>query len=101
MVEGMLWVVRTGSSWRALPERFGPRRQRRPAALSAGGKRASGRNPLDVQRQMEHTTLTMTNYYASLTVDQLRKSHERYSPLKGEESSFEEENDIGRGYWSE
>lgn len=24
MVEGMLWVVRTGSSWRALPERFGP-----------------------------------------------------------------------------
>lgn len=24
VVEGMLWVVRTGSSWRALPERFGP-----------------------------------------------------------------------------
>jgi Putative transposase of IS4/5 family (DUF4096) len=24
MVEGMLWVVRTGSSWRELPERFGP-----------------------------------------------------------------------------
>lgn len=22
--EGMLWVVRTGSSWRELPERFGP-----------------------------------------------------------------------------
>ena len=24
MVEGMLWVVRTSSSWRELPERFGP-----------------------------------------------------------------------------
>jgi transposase len=24
MVEGMLWVLRTGSSWRELPERFGP-----------------------------------------------------------------------------
>ena len=24
MLEGMLWVVRTGSSWRELPERFGP-----------------------------------------------------------------------------
>jgi len=24
IVEGMLWVIRTGSSWRELPERFGP-----------------------------------------------------------------------------
>jgi len=24
IVEGMLWVMRTGSSWRELPERFGP-----------------------------------------------------------------------------
>ncbi len=24
IVEGMLWVARTGSSWRQLPERFGP-----------------------------------------------------------------------------
>jgi Putative transposase of IS4/5 family (DUF4096) len=24
VVEGMLWVVRTGSTWRELPERFGP-----------------------------------------------------------------------------
>ncbi len=24
IVEGMLWVVRTDSSWRELPERFGP-----------------------------------------------------------------------------
>jgi integrase len=33
---------------------------------------ASGRSPLDVQRQMGHTTLTMTNHYASLMVQQLR-----------------------------
>ena len=24
IVEGILWVIRTGSSWRTLPERFGP-----------------------------------------------------------------------------
>jgi hypothetical protein len=24
IVEGMLWVIRSGSSWRELPERFGP-----------------------------------------------------------------------------
>ena len=30
---------------------------------------AMGRSPLDVQRQMGHTTLTMTNKYASLTID--------------------------------
>jgi transposase len=24
VVEGILWVMRTGSSWRALPEQFGP-----------------------------------------------------------------------------
>jgi transposase len=24
IVEGILWVARTGSSWRELPERFGP-----------------------------------------------------------------------------
>ena len=24
IVEGMLWVVRTGSSWRELPEQYGP-----------------------------------------------------------------------------
>jgi len=61
---------------------------------------AMGRSPLDVQRQMGHTTLTMTNHYASLTVDQLRKSHEKYSPLKGE-SGPSEDDSFGRGYWSE
>jgi transposase len=24
MVEGMLWILRTGAPWRALPERYGP-----------------------------------------------------------------------------
>src|SRR2546423_13380608 len=43
---------------------------------------ASGRSPLDVQRQTGHTTLTMTNHYASLTVQQLQKSHEQHSPLR-------------------
>lgn len=61
---------------------------------------AMGRSPLDVQRQMGHTTLTMTNHYASLTVDQLRKSHEKYSPLRGESEPTEEDN-FGRGYWTE
>ena len=35
---------------------------------------AAGRSPLDVQRQMGHTTLTMTNHYASLDVQQLKRS---------------------------
>lgn len=61
---------------------------------------AMGRSPLDVQRQMGHTTLTMTNHYASLTVEQLRKSHEKYSPLKGDTRPTEE-NNFGRGYWDE
>ena len=45
---------------------------------------AMGRSPLDVQRQMGHTTLTMTNHYASLPVQHLQKSHEKYSPLRAE-----------------
>ena len=43
---------------------------------------AHGRSPLDVQRQMGHTTLVMTNKYASLTVKHLQKSHEQHSPLR-------------------
>lgn len=38
---------------------------------------ADGRSPLDVQRQMGHRTLAMTNKYASLSVEQLKKSHDR------------------------
>jgi len=46
---------------------------------------AMGRSPLDVQRQMGHTSLTMTNHYASLTVEHLRQSHEKYSPLRAKD----------------
>ncbi|MBA2396051.1 MAG: tyrosine-type recombinase/integrase [Ktedonobacteraceae bacterium] len=58
-----------------------------------------GRNPLEVQRQLGHTTLTMTNRYASLTVDDLRHSHEQYSPLRVKESGKTEKQ--GSGYWDE
>jgi len=58
-----------------------------------------GRSPLDVQRQMGHTTLTMTNHYASLTTEHLRKSHEKYSPLRSEEKTGDDT--FGSGYWSE
>jgi site-specific recombinase XerD len=60
---------------------------------------AMGRSPLDVQRQMGHTTLTMTNHYASLTVQHLHKSHERYSPMRAEKSNSGEI--FGEGYWIE
>jgi len=46
-----------------------------------------------------HTSLKMTNHYASLTVQQLLKSHEKYSPLGAEKSSSEEA--FGDGYWKE
>jgi site-specific recombinase XerD len=60
---------------------------------------AAGRSPLDVQRQMGHTTLTMTNHYASLTTEHLRRSHEKYSPLKGDKKSPDDV--YGSGYWDE
>ncbi|HZO75309.1 MAG TPA: tyrosine-type recombinase/integrase [Ktedonobacteraceae bacterium] len=60
---------------------------------------AMGRSPLDVQRQMGHTTLTMTNHYASLTSEHLRRSHEKYSPLRSENKP--EEGGFGSGYWKE
>jgi site-specific recombinase XerD len=58
-----------------------------------------GRSPLDVQRQMGHTTLTMTNHYASLTTQHLQKSHEKYSPMRAEKGNLEEA--FSEGYWSE
>ncbi len=61
---------------------------------------AMGRSPLDVQRQMGHTSLTMTNHYASLTVDHLKKSHERFSPLKDNGKPSTDET-FGTGYWNE
>ena len=44
---------------------------------------ADGRSPLDVQRQMGHRTLAMTNKYASLSVEQLKKSHDQLDITSG------------------
>ena len=60
---------------------------------------AMGRSPLDVQRQMGHTTLTMTNHYASLTVEHLRQSHEEYSPLRAKDKL--KDGQKRNGYWDE
>jgi site-specific recombinase XerD len=59
---------------------------------------AMGRT-LDVQRQMGHTTLHMTNKYASLTIDHLKKSHERHSPLRADTGGSTEV--LGTGCWEE
>ena len=60
---------------------------------------ASGRSPLDVQHQMGHATLHMTNKYASLTIQHLKKSHERHSPLWADTSGSTEV--FGSSYWDE
>ena len=60
---------------------------------------ASGRSPLDVQRQMGHRTLAMTNKYASLTIGHLKKSHERHSPLRADSGDSTEV--FGTGYWDD
>ncbi len=59
---------------------------------------AMERGPLDLQ-QMGHTLLKMTNHYASLTVQQLQMSDEKYSPLRAENGRPEEA--FGEGYRSE
>lgn len=57
-----------------------------------------GSSLLDVQRQIGHTTLARTNHYASLNADQLRKSHEKYSPFRNDgETNYET---FGTGYWT-
>jgi len=61
---------------------------------------AAGRSPLDVQRQMGHTTLKMTNHYYSQTVTQLQRSHEEYSPLRIKKSEHETGGSAS-GYWDE
>jgi len=61
---------------------------------------SSGRNPLDVQRQMGHTTLTMTNRYYAQTVEGLKKSHELYSPLRKQEKEGNSSG-LGSGYYDE
>ncbi len=60
---------------------------------------ADGRSPLDVQRQMGHRTLAMTNKYASLTIDHLKKSHEKHSTLRTDRGGSKE--GFGTGYWDE
>jgi site-specific recombinase XerD len=60
---------------------------------------AAGRSPLDVQRQMGHTSLHMTNRYASLTTEQLQRSHEAYSPLRIKQVGGAKEE--SNGYWDE
>ncbi|GCE17944.1 tyrosine-type recombinase/integrase [Dictyobacter kobayashii] len=60
---------------------------------------AMGRSPLDVQRQMGHTTLNMTNRYASLTTEQLQRSHEEFSPLRAKGTN--DFKHMGSGYWEE
>lgn len=61
---------------------------------------AGGRSPLDVQRQMGHTTLMMTNKYASLNIEQLKRSHEAHSPLRVKQEEANRQG-IGTGYWEE
>jgi site-specific recombinase XerD len=61
---------------------------------------AAGRSPLDVQRQMGHTTLLMTNRYASLNIGHLKRSHESYSPLRARQEGTNRPG-IGTGYWEE
>jgi site-specific recombinase XerD len=60
---------------------------------------ADGRSPLDVQRQMGHRTLAMTNKYASLSVEQLKKSHDQHSTLRADKSKVEDV--YGTGCWNE
>jgi integrase len=59
---------------------------------------ASGRSLFDVQRQMGHTTLTMTNHCASLNAKQLQHPHDFYSPLRAKDAGSERESS-GSGYW--
>ena len=60
---------------------------------------ANGRSPLDVRRQLGHSTLKMTDHYASLSIQQLQKSHEQHSPLRVNGEAKNEA--FGSGYWDE
>ena len=87
--------------WRRLKTRTGIEGKRVSAhnarRYMATSQLADGRSPLDVQRQMGHRTLAMTNKYASLSVEQLKKSHDQHSTLRSDKSKTE---DIyGTGYW--
>ena len=62
---------------------------------------AAGRSPLDVQRQMGHTSLKMTNHYYSQTVEQLQRSQEAYSPFRIGKKNEGESSGSETGYWDE
>jgi site-specific recombinase XerD len=78
-------------------KRVSPHQCRRYMATS---QLAAGRSPLDVQRQLGHTTLMMTNHYASLDIQQLKRSHEAYSPLRAKQENIHTHGS-GIGYWEE
>lgn len=61
---------------------------------------ASGRSPFDVQRQMGHTSLKMTNHYASLSVEHIKRSHDAHSPLRAKQDRPLTKGE-GSGYWDE
>ena len=42
VVNGIFWVLRTGSPWRDLPERYGGRTRRSTTATTAGPSRGCG-----------------------------------------------------------
>ena len=41
VLNGIFWILRSGSPWRDVPERYGPTRRSTTASI-AGGKRGSG-----------------------------------------------------------
>ena len=89
--------------WRRLKKRTGIEGKRVSAhntrRYMATSQLADGRSPLDVQRQMGHRTLAMTNKYASLSVEQLKKSHDQHSTLRTDKSKSEDV--YGTDYWDE
>lgn len=50
-------------------------------------------------QMMGHTTLTMTNHYASLTTQALKRAQERFSPLRAHDLNRRDTS--GSGYWEE
>ena len=49
---------------------------------------------------MGHASLTMTNHYASLGIEQLKLSQEQYSPLRKKPDPAVIYG-VGTGYWEE
>jgi len=48
--------------------------------------------------QQSSKTWTMTHWDASLTIEQLKRSHEAHSPLRAKQEKVGREG-IGTGYW--